>query len=43
MATLPDPVPNDWDTVAQLTTLTEAVNQIIEYLADKEVQGSKNA
>lgn len=38
MAKLPDPVSNDMDTVAQLTELTNTVNQLIEYLAAKETQ-----
>lgn len=36
MTVLPEQVPNDWDPMAQMTVLTDTVNQLIVYLAEKE-------
>lgn len=41
MIKMPEQVPNDWDTNAQLTALTTAVNQLIDVVYEQQLEIEK--
>lgn len=36
MSDLPEPITTDWDTMAQVEQLTETVNALIAYIAERD-------